>query len=54
MGVEMLVLAGISGSRLDQPMEFIESRNELDAMLLGSFYWVFLTVADQPRTSIRL
>ena len=30
----MLVLAGMSGSRLDQPREFIESRNEVDAMLL--------------------
>ena len=45
MGVEILVLAGISGSRLDQPIEFIESRNEVDAMLFGSLYCVLLTVA---------
>ena len=45
MGVDILVLAGISGSRLDQPIEFIESRNELDAMLLGSLCCVPLTVA---------
>lgn len=35
MGAEMLVFAGISGSRLDQPIEFIESRKEVDAMLCG-------------------
>ena len=36
MGAEMLVLAGISASRLDQPIEFIESRNEDEAMLSGA------------------
>lgn len=45
MGVDMLVLAGISGSRLDQPIEFIESRNEVEAMLLGSLSSIPLTVA---------
>lgn len=33
MGVEDEVLTGISGSRLLQPSEFIESRNEFDAMV---------------------
>ena len=33
MGVDMLVLTGMSGSRRDQPMELMESRKELEAML---------------------
>ena len=31
-GVEELVLAGMSGSLLDQPSEFIESLKEFEAM----------------------
>ena len=34
MGVVEDVFAGTSGSRRDQPMEFIESRNEVDAILV--------------------
>lgn len=33
MGVEDEVLTGMSGSRLLQPSEFIESRNEFEAMM---------------------
>ena len=44
MGVEE-VLTGMSGSRLDHPMEFIESRNEVDAIASS----VLLTVASAPR-----
>lgn len=36
MGAEMLVLAGMSASRLDHPIEFMESRNEDEAMLSGA------------------
>ncbi len=32
MGVDELVLTGTSGSRRDQPMEFIDSRKEAEAM----------------------
>ncbi len=32
MGVEELVVTGTSGSRRDQPMEFIDSRNDADAI----------------------
>ena len=32
IGVEELVVAGMSGSRRDQPMEFIESRKDVDAI----------------------
>ena len=36
MGVdELVVLAGRSGSLRDQPKEFIESRNEVDAIFVG-------------------
>lgn len=32
IGVEEVVVIGMSGSRRDQPMEFIESRNEVEAI----------------------
>lgn len=32
MGVDELVLAGTSASRRDQPMEFSESRKEVEAI----------------------
>lgn len=32
IGVEELVVTGMSGSRRDQPMEFIESRKDVDAI----------------------
>lgn len=35
MGVDELVLAGTSVSRRDQPMEFSESRKDVEAMFTG-------------------
>lgn len=32
IGVDEVVVTGVSGSRRDQPMEFIESRNEVEAI----------------------
>ena len=32
IGVEEVVVTGMSGSRRDQPMEFIESRKDVDAI----------------------
>ena len=32
-GVDEFVLAGMSGSRRDQPIEFIDSRKDVDVML---------------------
>lgn len=36
IGVEEEVVTGMSGSRRDQPMEFIESRKEVDAIEYGA------------------
>lgn len=33
IGVEGVVVTGMSGSRRDQPMEFIESRKDVEAMI---------------------
>ena len=36
IGVEELVVTGMSGSRRDQPMEFIESLKDVDAIRYGA------------------
>lgn len=36
IGVEEVVVTGMSGSLRDQPMEFIESRKEVDAIGYGA------------------
>ena len=36
IGVEEVVVTGMSGSRRDQPMEFIESRKEVEAIGYGA------------------